>query len=80
MVPAVVPDLDDAHAALDETAGDKELFALLAGAVGGAGGFGFFGDVERVGGLGLHAEAEFERLDAGFQLRIAGARLAVKFV
>ena len=79
MVPAVVPDLDDAHAALDEPAGDKELFALLAGAVGGAGGFGFFGDVERVGGLGLHAEGDlvgFEaRLEGGFALEILGVDL-----
>lgn len=66
MVPAVVPDLDDAHAALDEPAGDKELFALLAGAVGGAGGFGFFGDVERVGGLGLHPEGDL----VGFEARL----------
>ena len=35
VVPTVVPDLDDADAALDEAAGDEELFALLARAVGG---------------------------------------------
>ncbi len=79
VVPAVVPDLDDAHAALNETAGDEELFALLARAVGGAGGLGFFGDVERVGGLGLHAEGDlvgFEaRLEGGFALEILGVDL-----
>ena len=79
VVPAVVPDLDDADAALDEAAGDEELLALLAGAVGGAGGLGFFGDVEGVGGLGLHTEGDlvgFEAgLEGGFALEILGVDL-----
>ena len=36
MVPAIMPNLDDADAPLDEAAGNQQLFALLAFAVGGA--------------------------------------------
>ena len=69
-----VPDLHVAHAALGEAARHEHLAALQGVAIHLANGLRLFRDVKGIGGLGLHAEAEFERLDAGFQLRIAVLR------
>ena len=80
VVPAVVPDLDNADAALDKAAGDKELFALLGVAVGGAGGFRFFTEVECIGGLGLHAESNFVGFETGLEGRFALEVLGVYLV
>ena len=63
-----VPDLDEADPFFEETAGGEELAALGGVAVKLANGGGFAGDGERVGGLKLHAEGEFVRLDAGLEL------------
>ena len=65
-----VPDLDEADAALREAAGDEDLPRLRAGAVHVADVLRLVGDVEGVGGIHLHAIAEFKGLDARFELRV----------
>ena len=72
-----VPDLHEAHAALDQPAGDQNLPGLHAGAVHVADVLRLAADVERLGRLGLHAEAKLERLDAGFERGIVLPRLQV---
>ena len=73
-----VPELDEADAAFEEAAGDEGLAGVDAGAVGVADVLGFAAGVEGVGGFHLHAEGEFEALDAGFEAGVAGA-LALVF-
>ena len=73
-----VPQLHEAHAALDQPAGDEQLPGLHAGAVHVANVLRLAANVERLGRLGLHAEAELERANAGFERRIIvpGLRVA----
>ena len=59
-----VPDLDVAHAALYEAAGNEHLFRLRGIAVERANGGGFAVDVEGVGRSGLHPKRCLETLDA----------------
>ena len=59
-----VPDLDVAHAALYEAAGNEHLFRLRGVAVERANGGGFAVDVEGVGRSGLHPKRCLETLDA----------------
>lgn len=75
-----VPDLHVANAALGEAPRHEHLATLQGVAIHVSDGLRFLRDVKGIGGLGLHAKTEFERLDASFQLRIAGARLAVQFI
>ena len=72
-----VPDLHEPHAALDQPAGDENLPGLHAGAVHVADVLRLAADVERLGRLGLHAEAELERLDAGLERGVVLPRLQV---
>ena len=68
-----VPDLDVADPALQEAAGDEELAAVdLPGPYISRTCSGSLGDVEGVAGLGLHAEGQLERLDAGLEVGLAG--------
>src|SRR5204863_8032441 len=77
---AAAPDLDEADAALQQAAGDEQLPAVDAGAVGLAHLRRLAADVEGVGGLGLHAVGQLERLDAGLQLRVVRPLPAVQAV
>jgi len=74
VIPATDFDLNEANAALDQATCDEEFDGLVWGAVGFGvdaveffDGIGFFGDVEGVGGFGLHFEGHFEGLDARFE-------------
>ncbi len=85
VVGAGVDELDEAHAALDEAAGDEALPAEAFGAaaleaVKVEGGVGFFGEIEDVGHGLLHAEGGFEGLDACGEGGIGGAGLLVDAV
>ena len=64
-----VPDLHEPHAALDQPPGDQDLPGLQPGPYSVADVLRLAADVERLGRLGLHAEGQFERLDAGLELR-----------
>ena len=79
--PVAVPDLHESHAALDQPPGDQHLPRLRAGAIHVENVLRLAADVEGVGRLHLHAVSQLERLDPGFQLRIAlalGQMLAVE--
>ena len=65
-----VPHLHKAHAALHEPPGDEDLPRLRAGTVAIEHVLWFAADVERLRGRRLHAKGQFERLDAGVQLRV----------
>ena len=69
-VPAAGPDLDEAHAALDQPARDEHLLALRRGAVHLADARRLLGDIEGVGRLGLHLEGHLEGLEARLELRV----------
>jgi hypothetical protein len=62
--------LDEAHAALEQPAGDEHLPRLHAFAVHLADCLGLARDVECVGGVHLHAVGELKRLDARFERRV----------
>ena len=80
-LPGAVPDLDEAHAALDQPAGDQDLPRLHAVAVQLADVLRFARDVEGVGRLDLHAVGQLERLDPRLELRVVlrAAAGAVRF-
>src|SRR5687768_11465768 len=80
LIPALVPDLHDAHSALDEPARDEQLLALSARAVGGPGVGGFLVDVEGVERLGLHAECDLVALESRLERGVALEILRVDFV
>ncbi len=83
MIPGLtgaVPELDDADATFEEASGDEGLAAMDMIAVGGADVGGFVGDVEGVGGFDLHAEGEFEGVDAGIEAGIAWVGIAMTLV
>ena len=75
-----VPQLHEPHASLDQPAGDQQLPGLDAGAVHVADVLRLAADIERLGRLGLHAEAQLERADAGFERRVVLPRLRVASV
>ena len=65
-----MPDLHEAHAALQQPAGDQDLPRLRARAVHLADVLRLARHVEGVGRLHLHAVGQLERLDARFELRV----------
>src|SRR6185312_3659284 len=69
-LPRAVPDLDEAHAALDEPPRDENLPRLGSFSIHFADVFRLARDVERVGGVRLHAIRQFEGLDARLELRV----------
>ena len=72
-----VPELDEADPALEQPPGRQELPGVDAGAVHLADRLRLLGDVERVGGLGLHPVRQLERLDARLELGLAAAAVEV---
>lgn len=72
-----IPDLDVAHAAFEEPAGDQELAGVDPGAVHLSDVLGLARDVEGVAGFRLHAIGQLERLDAGLELGFLVATLDV---
>ena len=80
VIPARVPDLHEAHAALDEPARDEQLLARLGVAVGGANVGRLLVDVEHIGGLGLHAERDLVGLEARLERRVLREVLLVERV
>ena len=62
-----VPDLHEAHAALQQPPADEDLPRLHAFTVHVSDMFRLFGDIERVGGVHLHAVGELVGLDARFE-------------
>src|SRR5205823_3284112 len=79
-LPLAVPDLDEAHAALDKPACDKDLPGLRAGAVDVADMLRLLSYVEGVGRFHLHAIGQLEGLNARVDLGVVGATLPVPFV
>ena len=75
-----VPNLDVPHTPFGETACDEDLSTLQGIAVQIPDVLGFGAHIEGIGGLGLHAESEFEGLDACLELWITGARLVMELV
>ena len=73
-----VPELHEAHAALEEPPGDQRLPAMHAAAIQVAHVLRLAGEVERLGRLGLHAEGQLERLNAGLEPRIGPARAGAR--
>jgi hypothetical protein len=76
LVPAGVHALDEAHAALDESAGDEAVVGKGAlrehiGAVAIEHMLRFLGEIEQVGHAGLHLVGHLELRDARLDLRIA---------
>ena len=65
-----VPHLHEAHAALEQPAGDHHLPRLHAFAVHLLNVLGLLGEVEGIVGLHLHAVRQFEGLDARLEQRI----------
>ena len=66
-----VPDLHEAHAALDQPAGDQQSAGpATPGPYMSRIVLRLAADVERVGRLRLHAVGQLERLDAGLELRV----------
>ena len=69
-----VPDLHEAHAALEQPPGDAAAAGPASpGPYSVADVLRLARDVERVGRLRLHAVGQLERLDARFELRIVAA-------
>ena len=69
--PCAVPDLHEAHAALEQPAGDQQSAGpATPGPYMSRMCLRLAADVEGVGGLGLHAVGQLERLDARFELRV----------
>ena len=77
MIPAAGPHLHEAHAALDEPAGDQQLPPLRGIAVQRRARSAVPFEIERVGGLDLHPVGHLERLDARLELRVLLQVLAV---
>ena len=71
-VPAVVPDLHEPHATLDQAAGQQQLAALPLLAVEVADVLGLAGEIEGIAGLDLHAKRRLEGLDAAVEDRLLG--------
>ncbi len=75
LVPGLVKQLDEAHAALDQPArqqavvGERRLARL--GAVHVQNVFRLAGEIHQLGGAGLHAESHLERVDPRGDFRIA---------
>src|SRR6185295_9794378 len=67
---SVVVDVDVAHAAFDQTAGEQASVAEGGGAVLFADGSGLFAHVEQVRRLRLHAEGRLQGLDAAFEVGV----------
>ena len=73
-----VVELDESHAALDQTSGHEAIAAKDAGlffidAVELERRVGLLSKVDRFGGLGLHPVGQLVGADAGFELRIDGS-------
>src|SRR5437868_14582821 len=79
-LPAAEVDLRDSHAALGQTTGDEAGIGEFPFTVELAGLGRLAADVEGFLSFGLHAEGHFERLDAGFELRVALPRGQVRLV
>lgn len=80
MIPAAVPDLDEAHAFLEQAPGDEHLAAEWRLAVEIAGFLGFFGDVERIGRFHLHLIGKLVGLEARFELSVLLEVLGVNLI
>ena len=68
------PHLNKAHPALEQSARHQELPPVRAAAVGFANVFWLAIDIEHIGGLRLHTEGQFKRLDARLELWVGAAR------
>ena len=84
-VPGAVVELHEAHAFLDELAGEQAFAAkgiggVVADAVEFLGLRVFFGEVERLGHLQLHAEGEFVVIHARGEFVVAGMLRGVRGV
>src|SRR5262249_45977896 len=73
-------DLDEAHALLQQPAGDQQLPSLDAGPVPVADILRLAADIEGVLSVVLHAVGQLERLDARLELRVGSAALQVALV
>ena len=80
VVPSAGVDLDEADAAFHQTPRAEQFRGEIALAVGLAGGGGFLGEIEGLGRLRLHAEGEFEGLDARLELFVVGGAFVVGVV
>ena len=72
-LPRAVPELHEAHAALQQPPRDERLPSMHRVAIYRANARRFVANVEGIGRLKLHAERQLERLDARIKLRIAAA-------
>ena len=75
------PDLHEAHASLEQPPGDQQLpaagtLAPYSSRIASR----LAADVERFGRFALHAIGQFERLDAGFELRVGRSGLLMPAV
>ena len=77
---AADPGLHEADSPLDQSARDQDLPGLGALPVHSADRLGFPTDVERLRCFQLHARAQLKGLDAGLDLRVLVALLAVTFI
>ena len=73
LLPGAAVELDEPHAALDQPAGQQAepaeaLGRLVVQAVERASLVGLAGQVDGLGGLGLHAEGQLVALDPGVEL------------
>ncbi len=77
---AAMPDLYVTDSAFRETSCHEDLPALHGISVHFPDILRFLADIECVGGLGLHAEGELQRLDSGLELGVTGVLFAVQLV
>ena len=81
VVPIVAdPGLHEADSPFHQSARDQGLPGLGAFPIHAANRLGFPTDVERLGCFQLHARGQFKGLDAGLELRVLVAILAVTFI
>src|SRR5689334_22519081 len=74
------PNLDEAHAPLQQSAGDEDLPRLRAGAVEIENMLWLLCNIKGVRSIGLHAIGHFEGLDAGLELRFMLALLQMLLI
>ena len=67
---SAMPELDVANAAFQQAARDQGLSTVHTASVQILNVLGFMADIERFGGILLHAESQFKGLNAGIQTRI----------
>lgn len=80
VIPTTRIDLHEAHAALHGPTGAERFRGKVASTIGFEDGLRLFGDVEGIGGRGLHLEGRLAGLETGFGLLIALDALHVALV